>query len=126
MTSSEFIREFAESMPAAYRAAHDASSIAAHARVASERGSRPANVGLCPSITPGVTQLCVVADDRPGLLATISAALVLEGLDVIEAEAHTRKAGVARPQAVDVFSVRRSQPGERDQPITQADAERLR
>ena len=31
----------------------------------------------------------VVADDRPGLLATISAALVMSGLDVIEAEAYT-------------------------------------
>ena len=45
----------------------------------------------------------MVADDRPGLLATISAALVLCGLDVIEAEAYTRRVEGEHDEAIDVF-----------------------
>jgi [protein-PII] uridylyltransferase len=69
--------------------------------------------------------LCVVADDRPGLLAIISAALVLEGLDVIEAEAHTRTSPAGHAEAVDVFRVRRSKPESRARPITEQDAARV-
>jgi [protein-PII] uridylyltransferase len=47
-----------------------------------------------------------VAEDRPGLLATISAALVVCGLDVIEAEAYTRKTDKKPDEAVDIFWIR--------------------
>jgi [protein-PII] uridylyltransferase len=124
--SSEFVREFSATMPAVYRRSHDAETIAAHARVALQRGSYPANVGLCPTPPGAPARLCVVADDRPGLLATISAALVMEGLDVLEAEAHTRKTPAGRSEAVDLFSVQRAAPTERDRALEPADAERLR
>jgi [protein-PII] uridylyltransferase len=66
-----------------------------------------------------------VADDRAGLLASISAALVMEGLDVLSAEAHTRKTPAGRKEAVDLFSVRRTGP-DPQRPIEQHDAERVR
>jgi [protein-PII] uridylyltransferase len=113
-------------MPAAYRRAHDDESIASHARVALERRSHPANVGLCPSAPGGPARICVIADDRPGLLATISAALVMEGLDVLEAEAHTRRTPAGRSEAVDLFAVRRAAPADPDAPVEEADALRLR
>lgn len=100
------MRSFAASLPESYRANFDASAIAAHARVARERESAPANIGAFFSNRVPGAAICVVADDRPGLLATISAALVLCGLDVIEAEAYTRRIPRKHDEAIDIFWVR--------------------
>jgi [protein-PII] uridylyltransferase len=123
---ADLVRDFSASMPAEYRRAHDPDAIACHARIASERGSRLTHVGLCPAVRGAKAGLCVIAEDRPGLLATISAALVMEGLDVLDAEAHTRKTPAGRPEAVDIFSVQRAEALDRDRPLEQRDAERLR
>jgi [protein-PII] uridylyltransferase len=104
--SEDFLRSFAASLPESYRSNFDASAIAAHARVARERESAPANIGAFFSNRVSGAAICVVADDRPGLLATISAALVMCGLDVIEAEAYTRRVRGQHDEAVDVFWVR--------------------
>lgn len=104
--SEDFVRSFALSLPASYRNNFDAGAIAAHARVSRERESAPANIGAFHSNRVPGAAICVVADDRPGLLATISAALVLCGLDVIEAEAYTRRVRGQHDEAVDIFWVR--------------------
>lgn len=108
--SEDFLRLFAASLPESYRANFDASAIAAHARIARERESAPANIGAFFSNRVPGAAICVVADDRPGLLATISAALVLCGLDVIEAEAYTRRIPGKHDEAIDVFWVRHEDP----------------
>ncbi|HEX6764382.1 MAG TPA: hypothetical protein VF103_02870, partial [Polyangiaceae bacterium] len=96
---------FQASMPESYQRQFDAAQAAAHAHLSGSRAHSGVRVGTFPSQRQG-TALCVVADDRPGLLATISAALVLQELDVIEAEAYTRRE-LGRPdEAVDVFWVR--------------------
>jgi UTP:GlnB (protein PII) uridylyltransferase len=97
--------DFRASMPDSYRRNFDVRASDAHLAVASERGERLARVGTFPSPKSG-TALCVTAEDRPGLLATISAALVLCHLDVIEAEAYTRRRAGHPDEAVDVFWVR--------------------
>jgi [protein-PII] uridylyltransferase len=110
--SEDFLRSFAASLPASYRGNFDASAIATHARIARERESAPANIGsFFSNRVPGAA-ICVVADDRPGLLATISAALVLCGLDVIEAEAYTRRIPGKHDEAVDIFWVRHEDPAD--------------
>jgi [protein-PII] uridylyltransferase len=108
----DFLRSFAASLPASYRGNFDASAIAAHARVSRERESAPANIGAFFSNRVPGAAICVVADDRPGLLATISAALVLCGLDVIEAEAYTRRIPGQHDEAVDIFWVRHEDPAD--------------
>jgi [protein-PII] uridylyltransferase len=55
------------------------------------------------------------------LLATISAALVLCRLDVIEAEAYTRRRADHLDEAVDVFWVRHEAPERRDDAVTPED-----
>jgi len=110
--SDDFLRSFAASLPASYRANFEVSAIAAHARVARERESAPANIGAFFSNRVPGAAICVVADDRPGLLATISAALVLCNLDVIEAEAYTRRVAGQHNEAVDIFWVRHEDPSE--------------
>jgi [protein-PII] uridylyltransferase len=95
------------SMPPAYRTAFPPDEIARHARTALERRKARASVNRLESAWhPGTVALCVVVDDRPGLLATISAALVLNGLDVVHAEAYTRRTTSGTREAVALFWVR--------------------
>jgi [protein-PII] uridylyltransferase len=110
--SEDFLRSFGASLPESYRSNFDDSAIAAHARVARERESAPANIGAFFSNRGPGAAICVVANDRPGLLATISAALVLCGLDVIEAEAYTRRVQGQPDEAVDIFWVRHEDPAD--------------
>jgi UTP:GlnB (protein PII) uridylyltransferase len=110
--SENFLRSFAASLPESYRANFDQAAIGAHARIARERESAPANIGAFFSNRVPGAAICVVADDRPGLLATISAALVLCGLDVIEAEAYTRRIPGQHDEAVDIFWVRHENPSD--------------
>jgi [protein-PII] uridylyltransferase len=121
--SDDWVREFGESLPRAYRDAHGHAAIREHAGVALRRGDAPAAAELLTQThgAPGV--VCVVADDRPGLLATISAAFVLSDLDVIDAEAHTRRTSGGRREAVDLFWVRYSEPAKRGSPVGSGDVE---
>src|SRR3954471_25006590 len=108
--------EFASSMPESYRRNFDGRAMAAHFEIAEARGDELISVGSFPSSRPG-TALCVVAEDRPGLLATISASLVLSRLDVIEAEAYTRRRSGTVDEAVDIFWVRHDPPELRKEPL---------
>jgi [protein-PII] uridylyltransferase len=90
--------------------------MAAHAELILRRGADRVNIGAFPSGRPG-TALCVIAEDRPGLLATISASLVLCRLDVIEAEAYTRRRPGTPDEALDIFWVRHDPPELRGQPV---------
>lgn len=123
---SEELRSFAASLPESYRKNFDLVAIGAHAKIARERESAPANVGLFFSNRVPGSAICVVADDRPGLLATISAALVLCGLDVIEAEAYTRRVARTADEAVDVFWVRHENVAQRKLRVSKEEIDLLR
>ncbi|HEY1957147.1 MAG TPA: [protein-PII] uridylyltransferase [Polyangiaceae bacterium] len=97
---------FVATMPMRYVLATPVASIALHARLARARGERAAVVGLGPAhASRGESEVCVVARDRPGLLARIAAALAASRLEVSAAHIHTRASGEER-EAVDVFFVR--------------------
>lgn len=98
--SPECIDEFVSSLPASYRDRHSREVIAVHARVAAERGASPANVGRFVS-TRGQSAACVVAEDRPGLLSRITAAFVMQGWDIVNAEAYIRPLPMANERALD-------------------------
>lgn len=100
-TFLHFLREFSASMPSRYRARHDASAMADHARLAFERAA-PVRVGRFRTARKDGEPLSIVADDRPGLLSHISAALVTCQLDVVSAEAYTRPL-LRGAEAVDLF-----------------------
>lgn len=112
--------EFRASMPESYRRNFDVRASEAHRALSAERSGRLARVGTFPTPRAG-TALCVIAEDRPGLLATISAALVLCQLDVIEAEAYTRRRPGHPDEAVDIFWVRHDPPERRDDPVSPED-----
>jgi [protein-PII] uridylyltransferase len=93
------------SMPERYLLANGPESIAKHALVVAERGPRAAHVARVPSRHPEAAELCVVADDRPGLLASIAAAITANRLEVLAAQVYSRAVD-GRGEAVDVFWVR--------------------
>ncbi|MEO6572476.1 MAG: HD domain-containing protein, partial [Polyangiaceae bacterium] len=60
---------FVRSMPERYLLANTPDAIVAHAKVALDRRASPVHAALVPSKHPEFSELCVIAEDRPGLLA---------------------------------------------------------
>jgi len=111
------LAEYLETMPERYLTANTPSEIVAHALVATQPRESPVAASLVPSkledivelcvVTEGraSTGLCVVAGDRPGLLAAISAAISANRLRIQAAQIHSRPLRDGGTQAVDLFSV---------------------
>jgi [protein-PII] uridylyltransferase len=125
MTVRLDLEQFISSMPSRYTETFDAAAIEQHARTSRARGERPVNVGLFTSASPTGTALCVVAPDRPGLLAIISLAFATCDLDIIAADVFTRQPSEASAEAVDFFWVRR-QPPYAKVPLQPADIRKIR
>jgi [protein-PII] uridylyltransferase len=116
-----FLQDFFDTMPERYLLTSTSAEIAAHAKVALEVHGEAVTAALVPSRHPDVAELCVVtegkpakddaglcvvAGDRPGLLAAIAAALAANRLDIYAAQIHSRKLANGAMQAVDLFWVR--------------------
>lgn len=106
-SEEELFASYEASMPPDYREAFDVDAKRAHAAIVGRRGSRSTHVEVWRELAERVVAICVVADDRPGLLSRISGALVEESFDVVSAHAYcrTRKDGVV--EAVDLLWIRR-------------------
>ncbi|HTB77308.1 MAG TPA: hypothetical protein VK762_28885 [Polyangiaceae bacterium] len=102
------VEAFAASMPTRYGVLFDPRAIRRHAAIAHRRGKRPAYAEVWRALGDGTAALCVVADDRPGLLSAIAAALVSHKLDVITALVFSRVPSGGDVEAVDFLWVRRA------------------
>jgi [protein-PII] uridylyltransferase len=105
----EQLAEFLDSMPERYLLANSPEAIVAHARVTLDRGrsNTAVHAALVPSRHPEVSELCVVAEDAPGLLARIAAAITASRLEVLGAQVYSRPTSKDGPaEAVDLFWVR--------------------
>jgi [protein-PII] uridylyltransferase len=102
---SKALDELLGCLPERYLLANRPESIVQHAHVVQERGGRGACVARVPSRHPEAAELCVVANDRPGLLASIAAALTASRLEVLTAEVYSHPVGAER-EALDLFWVR--------------------
>lgn len=105
---------FVASMPARYGILFDPRTIRRHAAVAHRRGGRAAHAEVWRSLPDGSAALCIVAEDRPGLLSAIAAALVLHKLDVLTALVFSRVLPEGQGEAVDLVWVRRANPVDSD------------
>src|SRR6478609_3484039 len=74
------MNEFVATMPDVYGRLYGASEVAEHAAMVSRRGARPVHAELWQSAKGPL--LCVVAEDRPGLLALVTDALLAQGLAI--------------------------------------------
>ncbi len=109
--------EYLETMPERYLLSNTPQEIAAHAQLAMQPREAPVAAALLASslgdvmelcvVTEGrsSTGLCVVAGDRPGLLAAISAAIAANRLEIQAAQVNSRPLPDGGFQAVDLFWV---------------------
>jgi [protein-PII] uridylyltransferase len=111
------LEAFLASMPERYLLSNAPEAICAHARVAldRERERRAVHAAIVPSRHPEVSELCVVAEDAPGLLARIAAAITASRLEVLGAQVYSRNVTnsgsgstgrLQTTEAVDLFWVR--------------------
>jgi [protein-PII] uridylyltransferase len=108
--AGDLIRRYLRSMPPGYSEVFDRTAVETHAAIVERRGSAATRVERWRELASGVSGLCVVADDCPGLLSRISAAFVAHDIDVVAAQAYCRKRADAQMEAVDFFWVRRIDP----------------
>jgi [protein-PII] uridylyltransferase len=101
-----FLDAFVSSMPERYLLSNSSAEIAAHAALAKKADTRPVLAGLVPSRYPEAAELCLIAADRPGLLAAMTAAIAASRLEVHKAQIHSRTLPDGSVQAVDLFWVR--------------------
>jgi [protein-PII] uridylyltransferase len=104
----ERLEAFVDEMPERYLLAHPVDVIRAHARAARDRGDRLAHVASFPGPSKDVTELLVLCDDKPGLLASIAAALSANRIEITAAQVFSRQRKGAVPEAVDLLLVRPS------------------
>lgn len=100
------VAEFMGSMPASYTLAFSQVEIDEHAGIVARRRGRPVHVERCPSISENATVICVVADDRAGLLSVICQVLVGLHIEVVSAQIYSRETLSGTVEAVDFFWVR--------------------
>ncbi|MDQ2642639.1 MAG: ACT domain-containing protein [Myxococcota bacterium] len=105
MGDIEAFLDFVKSMPATYTQVFTPQETEEHARIVAERGSRPSHAALWRTLPSGLSIFCVVASDRPGVVALISAAFVAHQLDVCSAQIYSRKRRDGAAEAVDFFWV---------------------
>ncbi len=101
------LRDFVASMPDRYLLVSAPEAVAATSELVRvhRAGGEACSVALLPSSDPETAELCIVAPDRPGVLAAIAAAIAAARLEVHAAQVHGTSAG-GPPLAVDVFWVR--------------------
>lgn len=90
-------------MPPAYAGAFTTGEALEHAEIVARRGARMAHAELCGS--PSGEHVCVVAEDRPGLLALITDALLVHGLSIRQAMLYCRECSDGRSEAVHFFQL---------------------
>jgi len=102
-TAAAQMTEFLDSMPAAYTRAFSMSEVREHAAITSRRGNRLVHAELCAG--PSGPRICVVADDRPGLLTLVTDALLVHGLSIKNAQVYCRRRSDGQSEALDVFEL---------------------
>ena len=100
------IAAFVSSMPDSYTEYFEPSAIASHTAVALAHGEQLVSAGLFDVGSADIAGVCVIAEDRPGLLSTISSALFIIERKLVHAQAYTRTSPEGRRQAVDLFWLR--------------------
>jgi UTP:GlnB (protein PII) uridylyltransferase len=94
---------FVATMPVVYSELYNATEMAEHAAIAARREGRLVHAELWRSARGPL--LCVVAEDRPGLLALVTDALLAQGMAIQSARAFCRQVGKDRLEAVDFLEV---------------------
>jgi UTP:GlnB (protein PII) uridylyltransferase len=95
--------EFLDSMPAGYARAFNVNEVREHAGIVARRGAQLAHAELCAGANGA--RVCVVADDRPGMLALVTDALLVHGISIKSAQVYCRRRADGQSEAVDFFEL---------------------
>jgi len=101
----EFLNHFLATMPDRYLYSNDPQDIVRHSRFARQAQMQHVNVTVMTTANPYV-ELGFIADDRPGLLAMITATLAAARFKVISAQIYSWVDSFGRTRALDLFWVR--------------------
>lgn len=102
------VTDFLASLPVTYHTVFDQAAALEHAAIVSRRtGSHYFEVWR--SLPDDLFVLCLVADDRPGLLSTVTTAMSAVGFHIEGAQIFTRKSSPTH-EALDFFWVRLDPP----------------
>ena len=107
----DFVFAYVNSMPLGYRRLFDEDAQHEHAAIAYRRGEKAIHVEIWRKFPERIVAVAAIADDKPGLLSRISAALVAHDMDIVAAQAYGRKRSQGEREAVDLIWIRRL-PGE--------------
>jgi UTP:GlnB (protein PII) uridylyltransferase len=107
LPDDDFVLSYVASMPTAYRRTFDEDAQHEHAAIVHRRGGRATHIEIWKKLPERIVAALVVADDRPGLLSRVSAALVAHDMDVVAAQAYGRRREDGRAEAVDLVWIRR-------------------
>ncbi len=99
-------RAFLESMPERYVLTTSAERVRQHASIVASRSTAQPAVAVFEAGQGASAEVCVVTDDRPGLLAAIAAALAANRLSVLQAQIFSRVRPDGLVEAIDLFVVR--------------------
>ncbi len=122
-----FLDHFLQAMPERYLYANESQDIVRHSRFARAAQMQQVNVTVMTVAAPYV-ELGFIADDRPGLLAMITATLAAARIKILSAQVHNWVDTYGRTRALDLFWVRGGTSPETVQaavPRLQRDFERL-
>ncbi len=86
------LNEFLEGLPRRYLRSRSAAEIAQHYAMAARVADDPVQVRLTRSRQ--LHEITVVANDRPGLFATIAGVLAAWGMNIVKADAFANRAGI--------------------------------
>ena len=100
---SQSMNQFLATMPDAYERLYGPSEVAEHAAIVARRAARLVHAELWQSAKG--PQLCVVAEDRPGLLALVTDALLAQGMGIQSARAFCRVVTKEKDEAVDFLEL---------------------
>jgi UTP:GlnB (protein PII) uridylyltransferase len=95
--------DFLASMPIAYARAFDAADVREHAQIVARRGKQLVHAELCGA--GGGRVLCLVADDRSGLLSLVTDALLVHALGIDGTQAYVRRRADGPDEAIALFDL---------------------
>lgn len=105
-------RAFVECAPLRYLASRDAAAVARDAHLVAELSGAAGGFGASIAVSPGPAQatwtLTIAASDRPRLLARLSGAIALAGLDILSVDAYGTPGRVALDTFVVASATRRA------------------
>jgi UTP:GlnB (protein PII) uridylyltransferase len=99
------VEDFLNTMPLSYQDRFTEADARVHASILSRRHDALVHIESCRAEEVGTHWLCVVTNERPGLLRIVAAAVTAHSLNVAEAITFCRAAGGHRTEAVYFFRV---------------------